>query len=102
MKESKEKAFTEENLMLLGILDEVYDLYQMCCILSIEALDRKKAEQKTASVWPNNSGLLCNWRVKSSPASSDKKQPKHVRFTENNAVYSRIRGQGHKTEKISA
>jgi len=41
-------------------------------------------------------------RVKSSGALGGEKLARRVRFTENNATYSGIRGQGHNAEKISA
>ena len=56
---SKNIAFSEENLMLLGVLDEVYDLYQVCCDIINDAYEREKSARSDAIIWPDKLNRLC-------------------------------------------
>ena len=64
MREHEENViFSERNLMLLGILDEAYDLYLKCCDSAEAELERKKVERPSVRWWPTQYTPFCKKEI---------------------------------------
>ena len=58
-----ESIFSEKNLMLLGILDEVYDLYLECCNLIETEYIQEKDKRPDGIIWPQEYNVQCKKEI---------------------------------------